>query len=820
MTRILLLDTALPLPGGTPRQRWAHHLRKTLSTGAEVTQIALDLWQTEWSARLRMSRDDRLIPMPRPSSERRPFLAQSWIAPDRPLSVQETRQALPDPVLCRSAKRFDRLCAELRCKGVDRILLADPLLMALLAPLGRVSSEIGMIANTTAEWHVSASRRVSGGPASIWHNRLGQHLRALADDARAPLANSVAVAPMSFDFDAVYLAKTPSVLVPATGFFWLDRQILSDIDRLQAAITTCFETPPEIVLMGFDPLLTAAYTTAGSGFLVLPDWQHLPGLAGAARAVFLPWMTPALARLAEAALSLGTPVLVESADARLHGLENCAGLVASLPDGWARALAMLLDPDLVPTSVHERIASGARSRIPAESPTTTPRPPRRISPFVTQPEVLYNPLSRMLLVRFRLRAAAQVEEIRLIGSGGMELNRLMANDAERRKNIMSIEGGVVIAKDEIGAELVIELHDMDGPIECATVATEDFLPLEAEIAWLAPDGPLLRGAFWVSGEVPHAGSWSIGGPAFQVRIPAATAMPMPEIGGLAVPFRAPLQLRPREEVLLWRQDGGRMSVFDRMAQRPWAGSGALIDEGLPELPAVAALRDRHAGARAWIVGNGPSVRLDDLARIPPGDVVFCFNRFYMSYADHPLRETYVVSADTLMVEDFGQDMIDISAGLPLFCVPPKAVTKLHGRFVRLPTGGSYLPLFSMNPARWISVGGSSVFIALQIAHYMGIRDIALYGMDYSFSTKLKRDPRFPFPVSFEDGNHFIKSYRSTKPWCPPTWRDISAGFLNARVAFETTGGRVVNATRGGRLETFPRINFDDQCEIVRSQTIT
>jgi hypothetical protein len=28
------------------------------------------------------------------------------------------------------------------------------------------------------------------------------------------------------------------------------------------------------------------------------------------------------------------------------------------------------------------------------------------------------------------------------------------------------------------------------------------------------------------------------------------------------------------------------------------------------------------------------------------------------------------------------------------------------------------------------------------------------------------------------------------------------------VAYETTGGQVRNATRGGRLETFPRVDFD------------
>lgn len=220
------------------------------------------------------------------------------------------------------------------------------------------------------------------------------------------------------------------------------------------------------------------------------------------------------------------------------------------------------------------------------------------------------------------------------------------------------------------------------------------------------------------------------------------------------------------------------------------------------------MKDCHVGKRAWIIGNGPSVRYDDLAAIPKGDVVFAFNRFYLSYDDHPLREDYVVSADTLMIQDFGQEMIDIAAGTPIFCTAPGQMDILRGDHVVLRPGRSYLPLFSLDPAQFVGVGGSSVFVALQMAWHMGIRDVALYGIDYSFSLTLTRDPRYPFPVAFDDNNHFIKAYRSAKPWCPPTWRDISAGFLNARVAFEMTGGRIVNATRGGKLETFERVDFD------------
>jgi hypothetical protein len=152
-------------------------------------------------------------------------------------------------------------------------------------------------------------------------------------------------------------------------------------------------------------------------------------------------------------------------------------------------------------------------------------------------------------------------------------------------------------------------------------------------------------------------------------------------------------------------------------------------------------------------------------------------------------------------------MIDISTGLALFC--HENVGHLSGLFVEVRHFDNYLPIFSYDPAEFVSVGGSSAFVAMQLAHYMGIREIFLYGMDFTFTMNIVRDPRYPFPVSFDDNNHFIKGYRDSRPWCPPNWRDICSGFFNARLVLEASGGRILNATRGGKLEIFERIAFEE-----------
>lgn len=225
---------------------------------------------------------------------------------------------------------------------------------------------------------------------------------------------------------------------------------------------------------------------------------------------------------------------------------------------------------------------------------------------------------------------------------------------------------------------------------------------------------------------------------------------------------------------------------------------------------LGALRGKHAGRRAWIIGNGPSVSLEDLDRIASqNEPIFCFNRFYMAHGNTDLRETYLVSADTLMIADFGQEMIDKSGGLPVFCAEPAELPALEGDYLQVSKIDTSMPVFSTEADRYVHVGGSSVFVAMQLAYLFGIRELVTYGMDYSFNQTPVFDPRYPMPVCFDEGNHFIQGYRSEKPWCPPNWRDISFGFLKARTVFDSQGGRILNATRGGKLEIFERAVLED-----------
>jgi hypothetical protein len=216
-------------------------------------------------------------------------------------------------------------------------------------------------------------------------------------------------------------------------------------------------------------------------------------------------------------------------------------------------------------------------------------------------------------------------------------------------------------------------------------------------------------------------------------------------------------------------------------------------------------KDRHAGEVAWIIGNGPSVSTADLDRLA-GRLVICFNRFHLAHEATKLRATYTFSGDAQMIEDFGQRIVDESGGI-VFLAHPSA-PDLVGDYIWLRQAQVFPPLFSKRPDQVVSPGGSTPYVAMQVAYYMGVRKFYFYGADFTFRFTGARPGADLFRRATGEGNHFIANYRSGRPWCPPSLLDIGASFLTARLVMEQEGGFIRNVTRGGALEIFPREDFE------------
>src|SRR5258708_7383279 len=64
---------------------------------------------------------------------------------------------------------------------------------------------------------------------------------------------------------------------------------------------------------------------------------------------------------------------------------------------------------------------------------------------------------------------------------------------------------------------------------------------------------------------------------------------------------------------------------------------------------LAALKDTHQGGRAFIIGNGPSLKQTDLGRLKH-EFSFGLNRIYLLFPELGFETSYLVSVNDLVIE--------------------------------------------------------------------------------------------------------------------------------------------------------------------------
>ena len=220
---------------------------------------------------------------------------------------------------------------------------------------------------------------------------------------------------------------------------------------------------------------------------------------------------------------------------------------------------------------------------------------------------------------------------------------------------------------------------------------------------------------------------------------------------------------------------------------------------------IGSLKDKHKGEIGFLIGNGPSVRIEDLERLQD-KVTFCCNRFYLAYDRMKFRSTYLVSTDKQMIRDFGAEMVAMHPG-EVFFVSDESPNIL-GDFIWFRSISRTPIEFSENVYHFVMPGGGTLITAIQIGHHMGITKFVLYGVDHSFKFETNENAKDIWESARGEGNHFIQNYRCGKPWAPPVLWQAEGAFLSCHVFLQARGGWLKNATRGGKLEVLERIDFD------------
>lgn len=212
-----------------------------------------------------------------------------------------------------------------------------------------------------------------------------------------------------------------------------------------------------------------------------------------------------------------------------------------------------------------------------------------------------------------------------------------------------------------------------------------------------------------------------------------------------------------------------------------------------------AYKGKHKGERCFIVGTGPSLRMDDLEKIK-GEYSFSVNSIVLSFPDTSWRPTYYAIQDSFGYEKLKEAIREAKMPVVFNGISNKTMTPQmdidnipfpvnildHGKLV--PNHHTY---FSGDAFKVVYAGHSITYSAMELAVYMGFKEIILLGIDCDYSKAVNHIKAYSVQTDLNAAYLMRESYKVARKWT------------------DEHGVKILNATRNAKLDVFERVNLED-----------
>lgn len=221
----------------------------------------------------------------------------------------------------------------------------------------------------------------------------------------------------------------------------------------------------------------------------------------------------------------------------------------------------------------------------------------------------------------------------------------------------------------------------------------------------------------------------------------------------------------------------------------------------------------HEGEECFVVGNGPSLTTDDLEKLKD-KYTFCSNYLFRLFDKTAFRPTYYVAGDPFFFPDGFNELVKYD-GVEEYFMAPKEDSFDNPRVHRINVSGPFTVVkgslknddFSDDPSLYLALSYTVTYYSLQLAVYMGFKTIYLVGVDHKYAKAVDSHGRM------KTNGTDCKTYaEGIDPSAKPGWNYVDSttySYITAKKYADTHGIRILNATRGGELEVFDRVNLDE-----------
>lgn len=269
-------------------------------------------------------------------------------------------------------------------------------------------------------------------------------------------------------------------------------------------------------------------------------------------------------------------------------------------------------------------------------------------------------------------------------------------------------------------------------------------------------------------------------------------------------------------------DEKRIIVFENInmfqSMEEMSGRQVSVDK-------IRTLKKLHKGEKCFVVGNGPSLCLEDLDMIySSGTISFASNKIFKCYDKTQWRPEYYFCNDVFEVRETFSDIQTL-----------KYVSR-NSKYIISRVGANweengdkiqnlilYRPEFSKEKeevefssdcSEKMYSGYTVTYAMLQMAVYMGFTEIYLLGMDHSYSLEEDNEKGIVKKEGMKDHSDILGNYSAFAYGHIPM---MEVAYESAKKYADDHGVKIYNATRGGKLEVFERVSFDSLFEEERNE---
>ncbi|QOR65477.1 DUF115 domain-containing protein [Cytobacillus suaedae] len=221
------------------------------------------------------------------------------------------------------------------------------------------------------------------------------------------------------------------------------------------------------------------------------------------------------------------------------------------------------------------------------------------------------------------------------------------------------------------------------------------------------------------------------------------------------------------------------------------------------------LKNKYVGKRCFIIGNGPSLKPEDLDKLK-NEITFSSNKIYKIFNKTTWRPTFYMVVDPIVLEENVTEINQVDA-------KTKFTLKVYRHlfdadvYFNNNLNSNKRETFSKNIMESLYSSGTVSYHLLQIAYYMGFSEVYLLGHDYNFKGAISKTKDLSFLNEANNSQHyFSKDYiriDEKKPGQAPD--EIYYGMEKAKIEYEQSGRKIFNSTRVTYLDVFDLKHFDE-----------